>query len=186
VREFSPGSVIDTELVVSERPSLFMTGESTSAELGVIRQAGIPVVANHEWLEPTALARAEWLKYMAVFLNEERSAQRLYSEIKARYLTLSARALAVPDTRKPTVMTGRGMRGEFAWRGLRAEMARAVLEREGYAVTSENGQPAIAVQIDDERWIAAANGTRASGDTFRSLAAYVRALAIERHEETES
>ena len=41
--------------------------------LAVIRSAGVPVVANTEWLEPTALARAEWLKYMALFLNEERS-----------------------------------------------------------------------------------------------------------------
>ena len=50
-----------------------MTGGVVSAELSIVRQAGMPVVANHEWLEPTALARAEWLKYMALFLNEERA-----------------------------------------------------------------------------------------------------------------
>ena len=116
-------STIDTELVVSQRPALFMTGGSTSAELSVIRRAGIPVVANHEWLEPTALARAEWLKYMALFLNEERAAQRLYREMKARYRDLSARARRCQRRRKPTVMTGRGTRGDFVIAGGRSYVA---------------------------------------------------------------
>ena len=55
VREFAPLSVVDAELVVSQRPGLFMTGGTASAPLAVIRSAGIPVVANNEWLEPTAL-----------------------------------------------------------------------------------------------------------------------------------
>ncbi len=77
VREFAAASTIDTELVVSQRPGLFMTASTTSTELSVIRRASIPVVANNEWLEPTALARGEWLKYMALFLNEERRRRAL-------------------------------------------------------------------------------------------------------------
>jgi cobalamin transport system substrate-binding protein len=138
VREFSPTSVIDAELVVSQRPSLFMTGGSTSAELGVIRQAGIPVVANHEWLEPTALARAEWLKYMAVFLNEDGAGQRLYSEVKARYRALSARAVAVPDAQKPMVMAGRGSRGEFVIAGGRSYVAALIKDAGGRYVWADN------------------------------------------------
>ncbi len=42
VREFAPLSVIDAELVVSQRPGLFMTGGTASAPLAVIRSAGIP------------------------------------------------------------------------------------------------------------------------------------------------
>lgn len=138
VREFAPVSVIDTELVVSARPALFMTGGSPSAELGVIRRAGIPIVANHEWLEPTALARAEWLKYMAVFLNEERAGQRLYGEMKARYRALSARAAAIPDARKPAVMTGRGARGEFVIAGGRSYVAGLITDAGGRYVWADN------------------------------------------------
>lgn len=138
VREFSPASVIDTEVVVSERPSLFMTGGSTSAELSVIRQAGIPVVANHEWLEPTALARAEWIKYMALFLNEERAGQRLYGEVKARYRALSGRATAVPEASKPTVMTGRGTRGDFVIAGGRSYVAALIEDAGGRYVWADN------------------------------------------------
>jgi iron complex transport system substrate-binding protein len=138
VREFAAASTIDTELVVSQRPSLFMTGGSTSAELSVIRQAGIPVVANHEWLEPTALARAEWLKYMAAFLNEEKSAQHLYTDVKARYHALSARAVAVPAAQKPTVMAGHGSRGEFIIAGGRSYVAALIGDAGGRYVWADN------------------------------------------------
>jgi len=138
VREFSPADVIDSELVVSERPSLLMTGGSISAELNVIRQAGIPIVANHEWLEPTALARGEWLKYMALFLNEERTAQRLYTEVKTRYRALSAQAAAIPESRKPTVMAGGGTRGDFVIAGGRSYVAALIRDAGGRYVWADN------------------------------------------------
>jgi iron complex transport system substrate-binding protein len=138
VREFAAASTIDTELVVSQRPGLFMTGGSTSTQLSVIRQAGIPVVANHEWLEPTALARGEWLKYMALFLNEERAAQRLYREVKSRYRDHRAKASAVPEARKPTVMTGGGMRGDFVIAGGRSYTAALIKDAGGRYVWADN------------------------------------------------
>lgn len=138
VREFSPANVIDAELVVSQRPSLLMTGGSVSGELNVIRQAGIPVVANHEWLEPTALARGEWVKYMALFLNEEREAQRRYSDVKGRYQALRAKATAVADAKKPTVMTGRGTRGEFVISGGQSYVAALIRDAGGRYVWADN------------------------------------------------
>lgn len=138
VREFAPASVIDTELVIAQQPSLFLTAGSAAAEIAVIRQAGIPVAATHEWLEPTALARGEWLKFMALFLNEERAAQRLYAAVKARYRTLSAKATAVPEAHKPTVMTGRGTRGEFVIAGGRSYVAALIQDAGGRYVWADN------------------------------------------------
>src|SRR5258707_4800871 len=78
------GLAIDVERVVTARPSLLMAGVTSTPALGVIKTAGVPVVANTEWLEPTALGRAEWVKYMALFLNEERKGQTLFAAMKAR------------------------------------------------------------------------------------------------------
>jgi iron complex transport system substrate-binding protein len=157
VREFAPASTIDTELVVSQRPSLLMTGAASSAELSVLRQAGIPVVANHEWLEPTALARAEWLKYMAAFLNEEKAGQRLYTDMKGRYRALSARALAVPDAQKPTVMTGRGSRGEFVIAGGRSYVATLIRDAGGRYVWTDNASTGSATVDLEAQLTRAAN-----------------------------
>ena len=168
VREFAPISTIDAELVVSQRPGVLMTGGATSAALAVIRSAGIPVVANNEWLEPTALARAEWLKYMALFLNEERAAQRLYGEMKGRYNGLSARAMAVPEDRKPTVMTGRGTRGDFVIAGGRSYVAALIKDAGGRYVWADNTAEGSAT-IDLEAQIRRA-GERRHLDQRRRLA----------------
>jgi cobalamin transport system substrate-binding protein len=174
VREFSPTGVADTELVVSQRPGALMTSGSLSAELSVIRQAGIPVVANHEWLEPTALARGEWLKYMALFLNEERTAQRLYAEVKGRYRTLSTRAMAVPDSQKPTVMTGRGTRGDFVIAGGRSYAAALIKDAGGRYVWSDD-RATGSVTIDLEAQLKRAGDAEIwiNGGGWSSLAAMV-------------
>jgi iron complex transport system substrate-binding protein len=138
VREFAPVSVIDAELIVSQRPGLFMAAGTPGASLTAVRGAGIPVVANTEWLEPTALARAEWVKYLALFLNEERAAQRLHADVKARYRALSARATAVPDGRKPLVMTGRGSSGRFVIAGGRSYVAALIRDAGGRYVWADD------------------------------------------------
>jgi iron complex transport system substrate-binding protein len=154
VREFAAISVVDSELVVSSRPGLFMTGGAPTAELAVIRSAGIPVVSNTEWLEPTALARAEWIKYMGLFLNEEQQAQRLYAATKGRYRALSARALSVPDSARPRVMTGRGTRGDFVIAGGRSYVATLIRDAGGRYVWADNtavGAPTVDLEIQLRR-----------------------------------
>ena len=132
------GGVIDVERVVTARPSLLMTSGTPSATFSVIRNAGVPVVANTEWLEPTALGRAEWLKYMALFLNEERKAQALYGAMKVRYRSLSARVIARPDVERPLVMTGRSARGVFTIAGGRSYVAALIKDAGGRYAWTDN------------------------------------------------
>jgi iron complex transport system substrate-binding protein len=171
VREFAAASVIDAELVVSSRPSLLMTGGASSASLAVIRNAGVPVVANTEWLEPTALARAEWLKYMALFLNEERQAQRLYGAMKGRYRALSARATAVPVAARPVVMSGRSTRGTFVIAGGRSYVAALIKDAGGrYAWADNTAVGSASVDLEAQIQRAANADVWINGGGWTSLA----------------
>jgi iron complex transport system substrate-binding protein len=138
------GLVIDVERVVAAKPSLLMAGGTSTPTLSAIKTAGVPVVANTEWLEPTALGRAEWVKYMALFLNDERRAQTLYSSTKARYQSLSARALALPESERPLVMTGRSTRGLFTIAGGRSYVAALIKDAGGRYAWVDNGSVATA------------------------------------------
>lgn len=152
VREFAAASVIDSELVVSRRPSVLMTGGAASASLATIRAAGVPVIANTEWLEPTALARAEWIKLIAVLLNEERSATTLYDTMKAQYRSLRARATAASP--QPLVMTGRSTNGRFVIAGGRSYVAALIADAGGRYVWSDNpsaGAPAVDLEAQIQR-----------------------------------
>jgi iron complex transport system substrate-binding protein len=146
------GLVLDVERVVAAKPSLLMATGTSSATLSVIRNAGVPVVANSEWREPTALGRAEWLKYMALFLNEERRARTVFGEMKSRYRSLRARATALPDAERPLVMTGRSTRGMFTIAGGRSYVAALIQDAGGRYAWAGNAAVGI-VSVDLEAQI---------------------------------
>jgi iron complex transport system substrate-binding protein len=172
VAEFAKaGLVIDVERVVTARPSLLMAGGVANATLSVIRHAGVPVVANTEWLEPTALARAEWLKYMALFLNEERKAERLYGAMKARYQALSQRVSTHPNVQRPLVMTGRSSRGMFTIAGGRSYVAALIKDAGGrYAWADNTAVGSAQVDLEAQMRRAANADIWINGGGWRSLA----------------
>jgi iron complex transport system substrate-binding protein len=138
------GLVIDVERVVSVKPSLLLAGSTSGSTLAVIRSAGVPVVANSEWLESTALGRAEWLKYLALFLNEESKAQSVYSAMKSRYRSLSLRATARPESERPLVMTGRSTRGLFTISGGLSYVAALIRDAGGRYAWADNKAVGVA------------------------------------------
>jgi iron complex transport system substrate-binding protein len=145
------GLQIDVERVVTAKPSLLMAGGVSMPTLSAIKTGGVPVVTNTEWLEPTALGRAEWVKFMALFLNEEGKAQNVYTAMKGRYRSLSARALAVPASERPLVMTGRSSRGLFTIAGGRSYVAALIKDAGGrYAFADNTAVASAAVDLESQ------------------------------------
>ncbi len=97
---------MNLELLYSLHPDLVM-GYTMSNDLGQlkkIRELGIPVVINAEYLERHPLGRAEWIKFVATFYNKEREADSVFHKIEEEYLTTVA--LAKLASEKPTVLSG--------------------------------------------------------------------------------
>ena len=79
-----------------------------------------------------------------------------------------------PGERTFRWLTGeRGFAG-IEGHGFRADMAKAVLEREGYAVEA-GGHRSVTVRVDDGGWTVVTDRAHVKGDTFQSLAAHLRA-----------
>jgi iron complex transport system substrate-binding protein len=164
------GLVIDVERVVTSKPSLLLAGSTSAATLAVIRSAGVPVVSNSEWLESTALGRAEWLKYLALFLNEEHKAQSVYSAMKNRYRSLSIRATAGPELRRPLVMTGRSTRGLFTIAGGGSYVAALIRDAGGRYAWADNVSAGIAsVDLESQIQRAADADVWINGGGWNSL-----------------
>jgi iron complex transport system substrate-binding protein len=173
VTEFARvGRVIDVERVVAARPSMLMASGGTNPTLSAVRNAGVPVVTNTEWLESAALARAEWLKYIALFLNEERQAQSFYSAMKGRYRSLSRLATARSDAERPLVMTGRSSRGVFTIAGGRSYVAALIADAGGrYAWTDNTAAGSAQVDLEAQIRRAADADIWINGGGWPSLAA---------------
>lgn len=92
VAEFAMDGAIDTEVVVTNAPDVLMTGEMDDPTHPTLRDAGVAVVANAEWLESGLLGRAEWIKVVAALTGDEERAAEVYADIKSRYQGVAAQA----------------------------------------------------------------------------------------------
>lgn len=99
VAEYAPTERIAVERVVAGRPDVLMTGGFDDPAYASLRAAGIPVVANAEYLEPTPLGRAEWIKVMAALTGDERRAAAVFDEVEAAYAENAALAAQAEPVR---------------------------------------------------------------------------------------
>ncbi len=74
-------------------------------------QAGFSVIYSLEWMENSPLARAEWIKLMAAFLDKEAMADTIFSGIEGKYLDLQEKVKEVPQKR--SVMAGDNFQGTW-------------------------------------------------------------------------
>ena len=106
VTDLGIDKVMNIELLYSLQPELVM-GYTMSNDLGQlkkIRELGIPVVINAEYLEKHPLGRAEWIKFVALFFNKEKEADSVFAIIEKEYLTTLE--LAKEAKPKPKVLSG--------------------------------------------------------------------------------
>lgn len=91
-----------------------------------------------------------------------------------------------PEERSFRWLTGERGSARVCGDGLRVEMVKTVLEREGYACVADGSRVRVTVQIDDAKWTVSADGMCTTGETFKALAAHLRKLPLPSQEETES
>lgn len=98
---------LNDEKVIEMRPDLVMTVGNPGGKMDhyrTLREAGIPVLINSEWVEKTPLARAEWVKLMAALLDKEELVNQKFTQVETEYERLAA--LTLKATKKPTVLSG--------------------------------------------------------------------------------
>lgn len=106
LKELAKGPQIDLEQTVALRPDIVFTfgmGEPGQDENPKLRQSGIPVAVSVDHLEESPLARAEWIKFYAVFIGKEAPADSLFNLTEKNYHQLCS--LAKQAKQRPSVLT---------------------------------------------------------------------------------
>jgi iron complex transport system substrate-binding protein len=107
VKEVGSGIHSGIEMALAVDPDVVFTfysafaDSNTHPKLWDVGITGVPV-ADH--FEPTPLGRSEWMKFVALFFNQERRAEEEFGTIAARYA--STRALAASAATRPPVVLG--------------------------------------------------------------------------------
>ena len=129
--EFTSGASLDGERLLVAAPDLVMTfsmGNDNDPYLRLM-QAGVPVAFVAEYREASPLARAEWLKFTALLVNQEAQAQAQFAAIAQEYHALVD--LAQTAAERPTVFTGSSYEG--TWHVAQGESYAAQLLRDAGA-----------------------------------------------------
>jgi len=94
----------DMEILLDRNPEIFLMVISRvgfNASLNKIRKFEIQTAPVFDWAERDYLATAEWIKYCALFFNEEKKANEVFEEIERNVTALKK---LVADKEKPTVL----------------------------------------------------------------------------------
>jgi len=97
---------LNLEMLFSLKPSIVMsyTMNSDLGQLKKVKELGVPVILNAEYLEKHPLGRAEWIKFMALFFNKEKQADSVFQVIENNYLKTQELVKSIDAI--PTVLSG--------------------------------------------------------------------------------
>ncbi|TJY34120.1 ABC transporter substrate-binding protein [Pontimicrobium aquaticum] len=106
VRELGKNEGINTEVLLELQPNLVVGFgvDGINKTFETIQKSGIPVIYNGDWVETSALAKAEWIKFFGALYNKEKEADSIFNTIEKNYLV--AKSLAAQVTKQPTVLSG--------------------------------------------------------------------------------
>lgn len=106
VRDLGKNEGINTEVLLSLNPDLVIGFgvEGVNKTFETVKKAGIPVIYNGDWVESSALAKAEWIKFFGVLYDKEKEADSIFNTIETNYL--KAKTIAKQATSQPTVLSG--------------------------------------------------------------------------------
>jgi len=97
----------NTEVLLARKTDLFLMVLSDlgfQKELKRCRDLGIPTATSFPWAEPHYLGRAEWLKFYALFFNDEAKANVLFAQIEGNVKEIQNKTQGL--TKRPTVIWG--------------------------------------------------------------------------------
>jgi len=172
--EFAPTFETNVEIVLDAAPDILMTGGADEPAYRTLRGAGIPVVANAEWLEADVLGRAEWIKYIALFFNAEATAEAVFGEIDEAYAAAAAIGASVAEGDRPLVFSGSAFQGTFYASGGASYVAQTIAAAGATYVFADNRDAGSIAFADLEQildragdapfWINAATNYRTLAD----------------------
>ena len=106
IKEIGKEGSLNTEILLELNPDLIVGYSVSSADnsLTTLKNSGIPIIYNSDWLEETPLGRAEWIKFFGVLFDKEKEADSIFKSIEKSYL--DAKIVAKSTKKYPTVLSG--------------------------------------------------------------------------------
>ena len=129
----------DRERIVSLNPDVILLSPYENASTyGHLESLDIPIVQCADYMETSALGRAEWIRFYGRLFGKGREADSLFAAIEVEYKALKALTDSIDEAVRPTVLFD--TRNGSAWYvpGGRSTMAQLVNDAGGRYVFNDN------------------------------------------------
>lgn len=146
VRSVQFGQALDVEQLLTIEPDLILTSISGDPAFDIpskLRRTGLPIVLSAGYMEPHPLARAEWIQFIAAFVEAGDRAEQLFNQVEARYQELTALTASLSE--RPSVLCGAPYSGVWHVPGGQSYTAQAIEDAGGHYLwrddSSQGGLP---------------------------------------------
>lgn len=113
IQDLGSGISPDVERIIDLHPdALLLSPFENSGGHGRVDRLGVPIVECADYMERSALGRAEWMRFYGRLYGCAERADSLFAAVEKEYLTWKHRAQACPE--RPTVLTDLPA-GSSAW-----------------------------------------------------------------------
>lgn len=83
----------DIEKIISISPdAIFLSPLQNTGGYGKVEKLGVPIIELADYMEPTALGRAEWVRFYALLLGAEDRGEKMFAETEHDYNALKETA----------------------------------------------------------------------------------------------
>lgn len=139
IKDMGSAMTPDRERIISINPDVILLSPYENASTyGNLETLGIPIIQCADYMENSALGRAEWIRFYGRLFGKANEADSLFKAIDAEYKKLRVLTDSIADTDRPTVLFD--TRNGSAWYvpGGRSTMAQLVADAGGHYIFSEN------------------------------------------------
>lgn len=85
------------ERIIDLHPdAIFLSPFQNSGGYGKTEELGIPIIETADYMETSALGRAEWMRFYGMLFGCEQEADSLFSEVERTYMSLKEKAASAP------------------------------------------------------------------------------------------
>ncbi|MCW3807171.1 ABC transporter substrate-binding protein [Plebeiibacterium marinum] len=111
VKQIGKEGNFNLEVIAAINPDVIFVSPFKRGGFDALRNLGIPLVPMAAYNEKTPLGRAEWIKMIALFCNNEHKADSLFNAIDSKYTHL--KELTSNIKKRPTVFSGKMRSGSW-------------------------------------------------------------------------
>ena len=79
----------DLELLVATRADALLVSSLVDVDRPELRKTGIPIIECADYLETSALGRAEWIKFFGLLFGQRQAADSIFQQVEDRYQSLT-------------------------------------------------------------------------------------------------